>query len=80
MRRIILDKKFEVSLISMNARKKTCRVKVHYFGDDFAYIREYFIDYDFHYYSVYATSNDWKMLLKDGGFLSETYVKSIKMV
>lgn len=79
MRLIILDKKYEVSLISMNARKKTCRVKVHYFGDDFAYIREYLLDYDFNYYSGHATSKDWKMILKYCGVLSETYVKSIKM-
>lgn len=79
MRIIISDKSYEVSLVSMNKKNKSCRVKIHYFGDDFAYVREYSLDYDFGYYSLYATQNDWKNFFRCSSPLCEVYVKSIKM-
>lgn len=79
MRPIINDKKYEVSLLSMNNKSRTCRVKVHFKGDDFANIREYSLDNDFDYYQHYATEHDWKTFFASSGCLSDKFVKSTKM-
>lgn len=79
MRLIISDKNYEVSLISMNKKLRTCRVKVHYKSDDFSYIRVYSLDEDFSYYKNYATVGDWKTLFSSSDCLSNEFVKSTKM-
>lgn len=79
MKLIINDKKYEVSLISMNNKSRTCRVKFHYKGDNFAYIRVFSLDYDFDYYQRQATEHDWKVFFASSGCLSNEFVKSTKM-
>lgn len=79
MRPIINDKKYEVSLLSMNNKSRTCRVKVHFKGVDFANIREYSLDNVFGYYQNYATELDWKIFFASSGCLSDKFVKSTKM-
>lgn len=79
MRLIISDKNYEVSLISMNKKSRTCRVKVHYKSDDFSYIRVYSLDSLFCYYEDYATVDDWKSFFSSAGCLSNQFIKSTKM-
>lgn len=79
MKRIIKTNTYEASLVSMNARKKTCRIKIHYFGNDFSCIYDYSLYEEFSYFSRYATEHDWKVFLLSAGCLNVVYVKSTKM-
>lgn len=78
MREIFKDYYLVGSLVSMNKKNRTCRIKTNK-QNSLCIIREYYLGDEFDFFSRYAVESDWISLVENSVPLSKTYVKSTKM-
>lgn len=78
MRVIFKDFQLVGSLVSMNKKNRTCRIKTNR-HNWLCIIKEYYLGDEFNFYSLYAVDSDWRSLVENTAPLSKTYVKSTKM-